>query len=193
MTSLTFSCSSPSYRHLFPLLPQPSASNSSPVLLTSANNSLCISPHRNPLMPPYSPPSVGSVTCLDEKLDNIRSSFSWLPTGPVLSSRTTSSADPTDFGLNYLSPFSTDEVLKLIHSPATLADCYHQHLSDGTPITICLQVRWSATVGTLHSYGTLQALRNLVNISNMLVISLHLLNWQFIRIILEEKLWWFII
>lgn len=45
MTSLTFSCSSPSYRHLFQLLPQSSSSNSDPALLTSARNSLYISPH----------------------------------------------------------------------------------------------------------------------------------------------------
>lgn len=86
MTSLTFSRSSPSYRHLFQLLPRPSASNSNPVLLNPANNSLCITPHRNPLMPPDSPPSEGPVTRLDEKLDNIQGSFSWLPTGPVLNS-----------------------------------------------------------------------------------------------------------
>lgn len=50
MTSLTFTCYSPAYRHLFQLLPQPSASNSNPVPQTSANDSLYISP---PSSPPF--------------------------------------------------------------------------------------------------------------------------------------------
>lgn len=168
MTSLTFSCSSPSYRHLFQLLPQPSLFNSNPVPLTSANNSLYISPHPHPLMPLYSPPSEGSVTCLDEKLDNI---WSFLLTTHWPCPQFPHHFFCWPYWLCFkLSPFSTDEVLKLIHSLATFPDCYHQHLSDGRPITICLLVRWSATVGTLHNNGTLQALRKLIGINNMLII-----------------------
>lgn len=83
-------------------------------------------------------------------------------------------ADLADFGLNYLSPLSTDEVLELIHSLATFADCYHQHLSDGRPITICLHASSAATVGTLCNDETLQALRNVININSMLLMQYHL-------------------
>lgn len=81
-----------------------------------------------------------SDICFDEKAAHFQCSFSHLTTSPVFNYPPASCSDFTSFRLNYLAPFSTDEVRKLKHCLANVFDCYPQHLSGVRPITIRLNL-----------------------------------------------------